>query len=198
MIRDRELVKFPSKPVKQVLKNSSEVNQYSWWVCVSMLSFTPNQHLHIFVISVRSRLYRHILWNVSVGNPYMLSLLIPSPLLQIIMTGRPLFLISFYTSEEGRMEILGVLQSSVLIRSWLSVSRGDDSRYKVMENQDQASRRCVDDGAISPHLWDHTISFQVNIWQAMEFITIWLANFRVKFLVYPKQCDLTLLDEKMK
>lgn len=134
---------------------------------------------------------------VSVGNPYMLSLLIPCPLFQIIMTGRPLFLISFYTSEEGMMEILGVLQSCVFIHSWLSMSQSDDSRYKVMENQDQVSRRCVDDGAISPHLWDHTISFQVDIWQAMEFITTWLANFRVKFLVFLKQCDLTLLDEKM-
>lgn len=124
--------------------------------------------------------------------------LIPSPLFQGIMTGRPIFLISSYTSEEGMKEILGDLQSCVFVHSWLSVSWGDDSRYKVMENQDQVSRRCVDDGAISPHLWDHTIWFQVDIWQAMEFITIWLANFRVKFLVFPKQYGLTLLDRKMK
>lgn len=165
---------------------------------LAMLPFISNQNLHIFIISVRSRLYRHILWKVSVGNPYMRSLLIPSSLFQVIMTGRPLLLISFYTSEEAMMEILCVLQSCVFIHSWLSMSWGDDSRYKVMENQDQVSRRCVDDGAISPHLWDHTISSQVDIWQAMEFITTWLANFRVKFLVFLKQCDLTLLDEKWK
>jgi len=33
-----------------------------------------------------------------------------------------------------------------------SVTGDDDSRYKVMENQDQVSRRFVDDGAISLHL----------------------------------------------
>lgn len=198
MIRDRKLVKFPSKPEKQVMKSISEVNWYSWWVCVSMLPFIPYQNLHIFIISVRSRLYRHILWKVSAGKPYMLSFLIPSPLFQGIMNSRPIFLISSYISEEGMKEILGDLQSCVFVHSWLSVSWGDDSRYKVMENQDQVSRRCVDDGAISPHLWDHTIWFQVDIWQAMEFITIWLANLRVKFLVFPKQYDLTLLDRKMK
>lgn len=78
----------------------------------------------------------------------------------------------------------------------------DDLRYKVMESQDQTSRRFVDHGASSLHFWDHIILFQVsnwrgNSWEAMGFITTWLAHFRVKCLVFPKQCGLKPFDEEM-
>lgn len=40
----------------------------------------------------------------------------------------------------------------MLIHFAFSVTGVDDSRYKVMENQEQVSRRFVVDGAISLHL----------------------------------------------
>lgn len=113
MIMDKEPLMFPSKIEKQLMKNSSEVNWCSWWVCVSMLLFIPNQNLHIFVLSVKNNPCRHILQKFSVGNLSPLSFLILSPLSQINVTGRPVFLIPVYTSEEGMTEILGQFSTAV-------------------------------------------------------------------------------------
>ena len=61
MIMDRGPMMFPSKAEKQVMKYSSEVNQCSWCVCVSMLPFIPNKNLYIFVLIVRNSPCRYIL-----------------------------------------------------------------------------------------------------------------------------------------
>lgn len=71
-----------------------------------------------------------------------------------------------------------------------------------MDNQEQVSRRFVDSGAISLYLWSYMILFQVNIWsgnswQAIGFVTTWLAKFKVRCPVFPKQCDLKPLDEEI-
>lgn len=141
---------------------------------------------------------RHILQKVSVRNLSSPSLLIPSPLSQINMTGMTLFLIFLRRGNDGNSG--SVLHGCMLIHFAFSVTGVDDSRYKVMENQEQVSRRFVVDGAISLHLWAHYFFsseyLECNSCQDMGFITIWLANFRVKCLVFLKQWDLKPFDEE--
>lgn len=103
----------------------------------------------------------HILQKVSVGNLSWLSL--PSLLSQcpIWLTGP---VSDNYTQKTEWCKFwVRPLWLHINTHFTFSITGDDDSRCKLMQNQDQVSRRFVDDSAISLHLWDHMIYFAVVI-----------------------------------
>lgn len=140
------------------MKHSSEVNQCSQWVCVIMLPLIPNQNRHNFVLSVKNSPCKQILQKVPVGNlsplsfwPHFLS---PR---WIWLQGHFFWFLFIPQKREWWKFWIGSPWLYVNMHFVFNINGDHDSRYKVMESQDQVSRWFVDDGAISLHLWDHRI-----------------------------------------